>query len=574
MPRVLHKPDATPGKQSKDYLLPLLLGLLFVSILAAVIIILYPGFLSTHWGTETVLVIGNERIGEGKVIVEDREIYMDVDTLQAYLDPHFFWDEDEKTAVITTADRVVHMYSEKLTAEINLEPVDLQFPLMEDDGRLYLPLLFLYDFYNLTVDYIEETDTVVIDRVEETAYLATVSGSQPVRLRSGPGIRYPYLAVLEPEAELRLEQEEPGWCLVRTTDGLTGYLQQRRLSIAGAYPHPQNAGSTEKPADRVQLEHPLVVTWEFTYPNPDVNTIGEMPSLHVLSPTWFHVQDAGGNIRNLADPRYVHWAREHGYQVWGLVTNSFSPAITASVLSSSALRKKVIDQLLIYARLYELDGINLDFENFHYSYRDHYTQFVRELAPLCAAEGLTLSVDVTMISGNHYYSLGYDRKALAEAVDYVILMAYDQHWENCPTPGPVAAPPWVERGLKQVLEEVPAEKLILGVPFYTRVWAIDNIAGGDYPAGSRSFSMQWGKQILDEKSYEKEWDSKSAQYMVEYKDGDLLYRFWLEDGATMRQRLELVNRYQLAGVAGWRRGLESPDTWDLFYTVLDEYNDH
>lgn len=568
----LHSRTGKPLKLHRKNLPPLLLAVLFLAVAAALVKYLSPGFYAIPWGEKTVLVIGNEKIGEGKVSVEEREIYIAVETLQAHLDPHFFWDEDEKTAVITTADRVVHMYSETLTAEINLQPVELEFPLREENGKLYLPLLFLAGFYNLEVEYFAETDTVVIDSGEKSADLARISGSFPVRLRSGPGLRYPYLAVLEPGTALRLECDEPGWQLVRTPEGMTGYIPLNRLSVTGPYPSPHIPDSRrDKPAEQDPLQHPLVITWEFTYPNPDVNKIGEMPALQVVSPTWFHVQDTEGNLRNLADPRYVHWARERGYRVWGLVTNSFSPAITAAVLSSSALRKKIIDQLLIYARLYDLDGLNLDFENFHYNYRDLYTQFVRELAPLCAEEGLTLSVDVTMISGSEYWGLCYDRRALAEAVDYIILMAYDQHWEHCPTPGPVAAPPWVERGLQRVLEEVPSHKLILGVPFYTRVWAVDNRAGGDYPGGSRSHSMQFGDRILAEKEYEKKWDSDSRQYMVEYADREIVYRFWLEDRDTMRQRLELVNRYRLAGVASWRRGLERPDTWDLIEEVLSGY---
>lgn len=558
------------GRRRRPVKLDVILALVLLIMAGTMALYLFPGFFSASWGEETVLVIGNQKIGEGYVQVEARGILIAVETLQTYLDSSFFWDEQEKTAVITTTDRVVHMYSDRLTAEVNLRPMELQFPLRDVEGTLYLPLLFLADFYNLVVSYYPETNTVVVDRTTEPAYLAEIK-SQGARLREGPGLRYPFLAMLNPGDFVRLEDDQGGWCLVRTASGLTGYLPRRRISVQGAYPYPEIPPTGEKGKGKKLLHSPLVMTWEFTYPNPDVNLIPEMPSLQVVSPTWFHLRDGQGNLRNLADPAYVRWAGERGYQVWALVTNSFDPGITAEVLSSSALRRKVIAQLLIYARLYELDGLNLDFENFHFTYRELYTQLVRELAPLCAEEGLVLSVNVSMISEEPYWSKGFDRTGLAAAADYIALMAYDEHWATSPVPGPVASLPWVEKGVRQVLKEVPAEKLILGVPFYTRLWQVEDLAGGGESVSSKSFSMERAEQILAGKNTRLGWDSRALQNLAEYTEGASVYKAWLEDADSMKQRLELVNRYRLAGVAGWRRGLEKPEIWELIGTVLSDY---
>lgn len=539
---------------------------------SAVLLYLAPGFFPFPWGDGTVLVVGNQKIGVDKVIVDEREIYIAVEALQAHLDPHFFWDEAEKTAVITTADRVVHMYSDRLTAEVNLRPVELCFPLREEDDNLYLPLRFLADFYGLNIDYFPETDTVVVDRAAEAASLAEVR-SRTVRLREGPGLRHPFLTVLERGERLRFAADEVGdkWRLVRTSNGVTGYLPRRSIAVLGPYPYPERPAGGDEPDPPVKKHppRPLVMAWELTYPNPDVSTIPEMPPLHVVSPTWFHLRDGEGNLKNLADPTYARWAAEKGYRVWAAVT-SFDPAITASVLSSSALRRKVIDQLLIYARLYGLGGLNLDFENFHYTYRDLYTQFVRELAPLCAAEGLVLSVDVTMISAEPYWSRGYDRKSLGEAADYIMLMAYDEHWHNAPVPGSVASLPWVERGLQKVLQEVPAEKLVLGVPFYCRLWQISSAGGGE-SVPSWALTMKTAEEILAGQDARVSWDSRIGQNVADYSEDGEEYRLWLEDGASMARRLELVNRYRLAGVAAWCRGQEKPEIWELFESILKDY---
>ncbi len=539
-----------------------------VLLLLAAAAYFFPGLLQAPPYGSTALVIGSEFIGEALVRVEEREILIHVQALKEHLDPHFFWDDSEKTAVITTADRVIHMQTDNLTAEVNLRPVELQFPLREIEGELFLPLLFLSDFYGFKATHFPETDTVVIDRYDDSAFLAEVKAGS-VRLRTGPGLRYPYRAALNRGDRLRLEMPAAGrWALARTGTGITGYVPLNTLELKGPYPAPDPPPQIAPAKQPQQPPQPLVMTWEFTYPNPDVNTIGAMPPLKVISPTWFHLRDGEGNLRNLADPAYVKWARERGYYIWALVSNDFNPDLTAQVLSSSALRRKVIDQILIYARLYGLDGINLDFENFHYSIGHLYTQFVRELAPLCREAGLVLSVDVSMISMEPYWSRGYDRGALGEAADYVVLMAYDEHWEGCPVPGSVASLPWVERGLQQVLKEVPPEKLILAVPFYTRIFQVENTAGGDAQVSSRSYGMERAEEIIAGKDYTLEWDSRARQHVVRFSEGESTYHLWLEDSDSMRQRLELVKRYNLAGVAGWRRGLEKAEIWDLISEVL------
>ncbi|HPZ12355.1 MAG TPA: glycosyl hydrolase family 18 protein [Bacillota bacterium] len=481
------KPAPQPGrKRTGIKFLPAVLPLIAA---AAVLLYLAPGFFSTPWGEGTILVVGCEKIGAGKVMLANEQIFIDVETLQLHIDPHLFWDEAEQTAVITTADRVIHMYSDKLTAEVNLRPVELRFPLHSDGKTLFLPLLFLADFYDLAVNYHPETGTVVVDRADAPAFRASIV-SRSVRLREGPGLNRSYLALLKEGDLVRIEGTDEGrWVLVRTASGMTGYLPRKSILLQGPYPLPEKpAREEERPAKKIPPP-PLVMTWEDAYSKPSVDTIPMMPSLQIVSPTWFDLLDREGNMSNLATPAYINWARQRGYLIWPRVTNSFDREIAAAVLSSSALRRKVINQLLIYARLYKLDGLNLDFENFHYTYGHHYTQFVRELAPLCAEEGLVLSVAVSMVSEEPYWSKGYDRGALAEAADYIALMAYDEHWGSSPVAGSVASLPWVEQGIQRVLEEVPAHKLILGVPFYTRVWQLAS-AGGDESLFSKAFSMK------------------------------------------------------------------------------------
>jgi len=308
---------------------------------------------------------------------------------------------------------------------------------------------------------------------------------------------------------------------------------------------------------------PLVMVWELVGSEVDYDLIGNLGPVQVVAPTWFHLDDSLGNVRSDFDPLYLQWTRDRGYMVWALVTNSFDPDLTAALLSDDQSRRFFAEKIVSLAVEHNLEGLNIDFENFHYDYRDHFTGFIRELAELCRAEDLVLSVDVTMPSNSEYWSLGYDRVALATEADYIIVMAYDEHWASSPVAGSVASLPWVEAGLQQLLNKIPPGKLILGVPFYTRLWVIDETGATPQVVNSWSYSMMRAAEIVAENEAIITFDDQAGQYLAVYEKEGLTYKMWLEDSVSMRRRLELVKKYNLAGLAGWRRGLETPEIWEL-----------
>jgi spore germination protein YaaH len=308
---------------------------------------------------------------------------------------------------------------------------------------------------------------------------------------------------------------------------------------------------------------PLVIVWELAAPDISFEQIGDLGPVKVVSPTWFHLDDSRGSVRSNFDPQYLQWARERGYLVWALVSNSFDPEITAELLADEQLRQSFAEQIVILAVENELDGLNIDFENFHHNHRKDFTRLISELAVLCRQADLTLSVDVTMPSNSEYWSMRYDRSALAAEADFIIGMAYDEHWEFSAVAGSVASLPWVERGLQLLLKEVPAEKLILGVPFYSRLWVIDETGTKPEIINSWTFSMSRAAEIIKENDADLYFDDQAGQNVAIYMKEGLTYKMWLEDDVSMRRRLELVQRYNLAGLAGWRRGLETPEIWEL-----------
>lgn len=319
----------------------------------------------------------------------------------------------------------------------------------------------------------------------------------------------------------------------------------------------------------VEKSEKINMTWQNFYKlTPDMSGKTKIDGLDIVSPTWFTLSNANGDFNNIASKDYTDWAHQNGYKVWALVDNNFNRELTSQMLNNPAARANAIDNLIRYAKDYNLDGLNIDFEYMYTREKNLYTQFIRELYQKAKPLGITLSLDVTIIVSNSDWSSSYDRKALSQVSDYMILMAYDQHWVGGPTSGSVSQLKWVDENLQKVLLEIPKEKLLLGMPFYTIVWKEAYDANGKLVVTSNAVSMQAAEKLVSENNAVKKWDAASGQYFATYNKDGAVYKIWLEDETSIRLRVDLANQYELAGVASWKMGLEKPEIWNIIQTTM------
>jgi len=310
------------------------------------------------------------------------------------------------------------------------------------------------------------------------------------------------------------------------------------------------------------------LTWDYIHrKTPDMTGVQKIEGLNVISPTWFVLLDEFVNIMDKGDINYTNWARKNGYEVWPLVSNEFNKDITAKVLADPVKRQKLVDKIIDLSLKYNVDGINMDFENMRTEDSDEYTLLIKELSAKAKSNGLKVSVDVTPINKYSSWSTCYNRKELSKHADYIIMMGYDQHWEGSPVSGSVAQLSWVENSLKNILEEVPRDKLILAVPFYTRLWK-ETYVNGKTVVTSSAISMEAGEKAIRDNYAIKVWDEESGQYYAEYKKDGSLYRIWLEDENSIKLKVRLANKYNIAGVASWRKGFEKPAVWNVISLML------
>lgn len=330
-----------------------------------------------------------------------------------------------------------------------------------------------------------------------------------------------------------------------------------------------NSTATYSRAYAIGTAEKVNLAWQYLgQGTPDMSNAPKFEGLNVISPTWFALNNSSGDIRSIADIKYTNWAHKNGYQVWALVTNDFNKDMTSQMLINPASREKAINTLIQYAKDYKLDGINVDFENMYTKDKDLFTLFVKELYQKTKQMGIVLSVDVTVIAKNSNWSESYDRKALAQVSNYIALMAYDQYWAGSPVSGSVSQLKWTEDNLKKVLLEVPKEKLLLGMPFYTRVWQEQYDSSNKLVVTSKAVSMEYAEQLVAENKAIKTWDAVSGQYFATYNKGGVTYKIWLENESSIKLRVELASKYNLAGVASWKLGLEKPGIWDVIAAAL------
>jgi len=498
--------------------------------------------------------------------MEGDVIYISLNFIKEYIDFDIFYDEKEKMVIITDQDKVLRYIVDEDKATINHREFMLDLPVKEIEGQVYLPEDILSSQYGLEINFWENTRAITIDSFNSNYIIGQVI-MEGGHIRTNFDIKAPIvLENIDVETNLFIFEEYMDWYKVRTFDGIIGFIEKKYIKIdliSNIYSTESNYSLDNMTSEKINL------TWDYT--NRKMENFKEaniIYGVNILSPTWFEIIDENGNINDKGNKDYVREYKGLGYKIWPLISNGFDPDLTNKLLSSSSTREKLIKDILLLYYEYGVDGINIDFENVHLKDRDLLTQFVRELYPVFKEKGMTVSMDVTPISVSENWSMCYDRKRLSETVDYIILMAYDQHWATSPVAGSVAQYTWVEESLKKVLEEVPKERLILGLPFYTRLWTIEDTEEGE-KVTSVALSMEAAKKFIEENSVSLGWDEESGQYYGEvFKEGKT-YKIWVENDKSLRLKASLVNKYDLAGIATWRRGFEIEDIWPVLSQTIN-----
>ena len=523
---------------------------------------------------EYVVVVNGEKRTE--VTEENFEKYFSYDLVKSNVDKHIWMDEEVGIITITNKDGIIRL--DKNTSD----------EILIKEQKIYIKQIFLEKTYNCIFQYIEENNVTIILNDEMNAG-EIVSQIEELCVRTSPTVKAPRVKVISSEVGKvvahAVENSKTDWIKVITLTGETGYVRRSEVNFKGNKNYkgevvgfnkdmPGTAQTGETLGSKFKFKK-INMIWEAVYSrNPDVTKIGDMQGLNVIAPTWFELLDETGSIANKADRDYVDWAHNRGYYVWGTIVSVTDYDMTSKMLHNYEVRSSYIEQIVGYALEYELDGINIDFEYMYEEDKMLFTQFARELSTLCHINGLIVSCDVTILSNSPKWSLCYDRKSLADSLDFICVMFYDQHSAGSKQAGSVAQLSWTKSALELLLGQIPNDKLILSMPFYTRLWEERESENGDFSIKSKAIGMEEAGAWVEEKGLKPEWDEDSGQFYTQYEeevDGEnVIYRLWIEDKNSIKKRVELVNSYNLAGCSAWRRGFETGDIWAVIDETLKE----
>ena len=498
---------------------------------------------------EIALVIGTEKMEERGLVDGDR-VYLPLDVVNTYLNQRYYWDSANQQILYATP-------SELTSASASSEAGD---KVWVKDDKVYLNLTYVQEYTDLDAYITKDPYRIAIQYKFKNVKTVTVKKNTSIRYRGG--IKSAILTSVKKGTKLRLIEELENWDQVATDDGYIGYIDKKKVGEA-------EKTKFERSFNREQysyltMDSKVNMVWH-QVTSTDANAYfadatANMTGVNVISPTWFYLTDTSGNIASIASADYVSQAHEKGLQVWGLIDNFTQEVSTTETLSSTAARQNIISQLIQAAQDVGMDGINVDFESLSEDVGTHFLEFLRELSIECHKNNLVLSVDNPVPED---FTSHYDRAEQGRVVDYVIIMGYDEHYVGSEA-GSVASLPWVEQGIQDTLDEVPAERVINAIPFYTRLW---RTTGGNVT--SEAIGMDQAQQTIADNNVETYWDKTTSQNYGKYDIDNSTYQIWLEDAQSVAEKVKLVSKYDLAGVSAWKLGFENNVIWQVISDNLN-----
>lgn len=542
---------------------------IIIPIIAIIIIVgiigIYKVFNRKDDTSKTRLVINNRNVTanlKNDVYIDENEnIYLSREDIKNFFDTYIKYDEQEGKITTTSDTKVAILKKDNEDIKINGEIVKLNATMIEKDEKIYIPFSEICkNVYNTELKYIKETNIVTIDSLDRE--LKTAESNKNTKVKASAKMLSRNIDTVKKGEKVIYIDEEKDWVKIRTERGKVGYIKKVENIVT----------VREKEEEKKQVEGKINLVWDYYSESakaPDREG-EEIKGVNVVSPAFFSIDSDGNVIDNVgeAGEDYIKWAHNNNMKVWPMFSNNSKREVTSKILNNAETREQLIELTMTFIEKYNLDGINLDFENMNQEDKDVYSRLVIELAPRLKEKGKVLSVDVTAPDGDPTWSLCFDRHVIGHVADYIVFMAYDQYGASSPKEGTTAGWNWVSKNLEKFLgtqEEVPAEKLILGIPLYTRIWTEKE---GQDPT-SKVVNVKDIDNVLPE-NLDREWNDELKQYYVEYRVGGTTKKMWIEDEESIKQKIKLAVDNELAGIAFWEKDREYEGFWEMVDEELNK----
>lgn len=536
-----------------------------VLVLIAIILILLKSqdFMKEKTDDSISLIINNTNVTQRlkyEVKIENDDIYISMDDIKNFFDKYIYIEDEINEIVTTYNDKIASIGFEANKLTLNGSTKKINAHAIKENDVVYIPISEMTDVYNIEINNIESTKVITIDSLEREKLKATTKSKLSVKSKRESFSRT--VDKVEDNASLIVIKNngatsEKGWTKVRTSNGKIGYVKTSKLN--------EIITTRQAVEKKKQIDGKVNMFWDYfsQYVKAPDRTGQVVDGVNVVSPLFFYLDKTDGTLKENvgeAGKTYIEWAHSNGYKIWPMISNSDAGIkVTSTILNSYSKRQELIQSIVEKCAQYEIDGINIDFENMYQADKNKFSRFIIELAPRMQEMGIVLSVDVTAPDGDPNWSLCYNRNVIGDVADYLVFMGYDQYGRSSAKPGTTAGLNWVEKSLQKIIQydEVDTEKIILGMPFYTRQWTV----AADGTIKDRSPVSMMNIKIPN--NVEKQWDDDLKQYYIEYASGKNTIKMWIEDGASIKEKVALVAKYKLGGTSGWRKDMETSNVWAI-----------
>ncbi len=513
------------------------------------------------------LVINNKNITSNlkkDIFIQDDEIYISKQDLGNFFDKYIYEDTQNNQIITTYDTKIAAISLDENKISINGVSKKTYAQTIKRDDAIYLPIKELEDVYGIEISYIENSKVITIDSTSKEQKKAIVTKNLPVK--STKKFIAKTVDKIKKGSYVVVISEDKGYTKIRTENGKLGYIKSKYLA--------NEVTVRENMEETKQIDGKVNLVWDYysTVAKAPDRTGTTIDGINVVSPAFFHLNKNGELEENVGETgkKYIEWAHNNGYKVWPMVQNSEAGSInvTSNIMNDYNKRQELISQIIIYCVKYKLDGVNIDFENMKQEDKNMYSRFIIELEPRLKEIGMTLSVDVTAPDGSETWSMCFDRNVIGDVADYIVFMAYDEYGASSNKAGTTAGYDWVELGIKKFIEteEIKEEKIILAIPLYTRVWTEDS---SGKITSKNTVSMKNTYSVIPN-GVEKQWNDSLKQYYVEYKDGNNTKKIWIEDETSLKEKISLIKKYKLGGVASWQKGMETDNFWGFLKNEIQD----
>lgn len=514
----------------------------------------------------TNLIINNKNVTanlKNEILIKDNTIYLSKQDIANFFDKYIYEEEETNQIITTYNKKIAEIGFEENTININGSDKTIRASAEKENDIIYLPISEMTEVYGIEIEYLPDTKVVTMDSTDREQKKAILSSD--VAVKSSTNFIAKTVDRVKKGEDVIVISSENGNSRIRTKNGKIGYVKSNKLT--------NEVTVREDMEEEKQVTGKINLTWDYfsQYAQAPDRNGQTIEGVNVVSPSFFYIDEEGDLRENVGEEgeNYIEWAHHNGYKVWPMLSNAEAATesleITSTIMNSYEKRKQLIEDIVNVCVKYKLDGINVDFENMKQEDKDMYSRFIIELTPRLKEMGLVISVDVTAPDGGETWSMCFDRHVIGDVADYIVFMAYDQYGMSSTKAGTTAGYNWVELSLNKFLqtEEIEPERIILAIPLYTRVWTTD----GNGKVTSKTVDMKDIDEVIPEGT-NKTWDDELKQNYVEYTDGGNKKQIWIEDIESLKAKVSLITQNKLAGVASWRKGMETEEVWKMLKEEL------